>query len=59
MALVVPPRSEKELAELEEKPQEEIGEIKVVGEEKKAAEAEEALAQNAGASSQTSKIDSK
>ena len=37
VATVLPPRSEKELAELEEKSQEEIGEVKVVGEEKKAA----------------------
>lgn len=36
---VVPPRSEKELEELEQKPVEEVGEIKVVGEEEKAAAA--------------------
>ena len=45
LATVVPPRSDKELADLEEKPQEEVGEIKVVGEEKKAAEAAEKAAE--------------
>jgi len=56
VATVVPPRSEKELAELEEKPPEEIGEVKVVGEEKKAAEAEETSVSSPGAPpSQTSK----
>lgn len=45
VATVVPPRSDKELADLEEKPQEEVGEIKVVGEEKKAAEAAEKAAE--------------
>jgi len=45
VATVTPPRSDKELADLEEKPQEEVGEIKVVGEEKKAAEAAEKAAE--------------
>ena len=47
VALVAPPRSEKELAELETKPVETVGEVKVAGEEEKeaalgAAEAEPA-----------------
>lgn len=42
IALVSPPRSDKEMAELESKPAEAIGEIKVVGEEEKLAAATEA-----------------
>ncbi len=41
VASVVPPRSEAELAELEQKPVSEVGEVKVVGEEEKAAQAPE------------------
>ncbi|MBU1102372.1 50S ribosomal protein L25 [Patescibacteria group bacterium] len=37
VAFVAPPRSEEELKEIEAKPVEEVGEIKVVGEEEKAA----------------------
>jgi large subunit ribosomal protein L25 len=42
VASVIPPRSEEELAALEEKVEEKVEEVKVVGEEKKAAEAEAA-----------------
>lgn len=40
VASVVPPRSEKELEEMAAKPIEEVGEVKVVGEEEKAAPAQ-------------------
>lgn len=49
VASVVPPRSEKELEEIEAKPLEEVGEVKVVGEEERAAEAEKAQAPEAPA----------
>ncbi|HCX27899.1 MAG TPA: 50S ribosomal protein L25 [Candidatus Portnoybacteria bacterium] len=39
VAMVAPPRSDKEMVDLEAKPAEEVGEVKVVGEEKKEAEA--------------------
>ncbi len=42
VALVVPPRSEKELEEMAAKPVEQVGEVKVVGEEEKAAKAAQA-----------------
>ncbi len=44
VASVVPPRSEKELEEMAAKPSEEIGEVKVVGEEERTAKAQTAEA---------------
>jgi len=45
VASVVPPRSEKEMEELETQPVAEVGEVEVVGEKEKAEKAEEAQAQ--------------
>lgn len=45
VASVIPPRSEEELAALEEKVEEKVEEVKVVGEEEKAAQAQEAAEQ--------------
>lgn len=52
IALVAPPRSEKELEELEAKPVEAVAEVKVVGEEEKAA-ATEAAAETEAAKEKT------
>jgi len=48
VASVVPPRSEEELASLEEKPEEKVGEIKVEAEEKKKAKEDEEGAEAEG-----------